>query len=134
MTKEELRKEATEYALEWGDKTDGTYACCRDGYLAGAEPREKRIIELENENELLKNRTKDFFNQILGMLIKYEDIYERFPDLKEARDKAEFILQENTELKEQIEKMKCCYNCKHSRTEYEHCRTDKHEKWEIKEK
>ncbi len=38
------------------------------------------------------------------------------------------------ELEAQIEKMKCCFNCKHSRTEYEHCRTDKHEKWEIKEK
>lgn len=38
------------------------------------------------------------------------------------------------ELEQQIEKMKCCFNCKHSRTEYEHCRTDKHEKWEIKEK
>ena len=35
------------------------------------------------------------------------------------------------ELEAQIEKMKCCYNCKHSRTEYEHCRTDKHEKWEM---
>ena len=38
------------------------------------------------------------------------------------------------ELEAQIEKMKCCFNCKHSRTEYEHCKTDKHEKWEIKEK
>lgn len=38
------------------------------------------------------------------------------------------------ELEAQIEKMKCCFNCKHSRTEYEHCRTDKHEKWEMKEK
>jgi hypothetical protein len=38
------------------------------------------------------------------------------------------------ELEAQIEKMKCCFNCKHSRTEYEHCRTDKSEKWEIKEK
>ena len=37
------------------------------------------------------------------------------------------------ELEAQIEKMKCCANCRHSRTEYEHCRTDKHEKWEIKE-
>ena len=36
-------------------------------------------------------------------------------------------------LEAQIEKMKCCYNCKHSRTVYEHCRTNKHEKWEIKE-
>lgn len=33
----------------------------------------------------------------------------------------------------QIEKMKCCYNCKHSRTEYEHCKTTKHEKWELAE-
>lgn len=38
------------------------------------------------------------------------------------------------ELEAQIEKMKCCFNCKHSRTEYEHCRTTKHENWEIKEK
>ncbi len=45
--RQNLEKEATEYALKWGDKTDGTYACCRDGYLAGAEPREKRIEELE---------------------------------------------------------------------------------------
>ena len=37
-------------------------------------------------------------------------------------------------LEAQIEEMKCCYNCKHSRTEYEHCKTDKSEKWEIKEK
>ena len=37
------------------------------------------------------------------------------------------------ELEQQIEKMKCCFNCKHSRTVYEHCKTDKHEKWEIKE-
>ncbi len=44
------------------------------------------------------------------------------------------LVDENESLKSQIEKMKCCANCKHSRTEYEHCKTDKHEKWEIKEK
>lgn len=32
-----FEKEATEYALEWREKPDGSYACCRDGYLAGAE-------------------------------------------------------------------------------------------------
>lgn len=37
------------------------------------------------------------------------------------------------ELEAKIEKMKCCTNCKHSRTVYEHCKTNKHEKWEIKE-
>lgn len=63
MIKEELEKEATEYALEWGDKTDGTYACCRDGYLAGAEPREKRIAEFEKENAELKAEIKKMKSQ-----------------------------------------------------------------------
>lgn len=87
---EELEKEADEYATEnyeqciyndvIGWETD--YEARKQAYLAGAEPKEKRIAELEA----------------------------------------------------QIEKMKCCQNYKHSRTEYEHCRTNKHEKWEIKEK
>lgn len=38
------------------------------------------------------------------------------------------------DLEAQIEKMKCCYNCKHSRTDYVHCITNKHEKWEMIEK
>ena len=94
MTKDKLEKEATEFeenytVYEVAKRKDGSdYAkkvckvTVKEAYLAGAEPREKRIAELEA----------------------------------------------------QIEKMKCCYNCRHSRTEYEHCRTDKHEKWEIKEK
>ena len=64
MTNDELKKEATEYALEWGDKTDGTYACCRDGYLAGAEPREKRILELEAQIEKMKLQYDYAFNQL----------------------------------------------------------------------
>ena len=92
MTKEELEKEAEDYADKHAFRVpyDGSnkfyndvdYKASKEGYLAGAEPREKHISDLEA----------------------------------------------------QIEKMKCCFNCKHSRTEYEHCKTDKHEKWEIKEK
>lgn len=48
-------------------------------------------------------------------------------------DCAEYLLLQLTEKDKQIEKMKCCYNCKHSRTEYKHCRTNKHEKWELAE-
>ena len=108
MTKEELKQEA-EKSL---DKRLGTYAYIRkqdcytnyvDGYIDSAEPREKRIEELE---EKLANADYQL----------------------EGRDN------EIRELEAQIEKMKCCFNCKHSRTEYEHCKTDKHEKWEIKEK
>ena len=70
---------------------------------------EKRIAELEAENEQIKN--SDTLCKIIG----------------EQKRKI-------TELEAQIEKMMCCYNCKHSRTEYEHCKTDEHEKWEIKGK
>lgn len=52
--------------------------------------------------------------------------------LELQKDKGELIDKCN-KLEAQFEKMKCCTNCKHSRTEYEHCRTNKHEKWEIKE-
>ena len=87
MNKEELKQEAEEWIVNNSKDyiTNPNYSpfdYAEAIYLAGAEPREKRVAELEA----------------------------------------------------QIEKMKCCYNCKHSRTEYEHCRTDKHEKWEIKEK
>lgn len=50
-----------------------------------------------------------------------------------AEENLERAFKRIVELEAQIEKMKCCYNCKHSRTEYEHCKTDKHEKWEIKQ-
>ena len=82
MTKEELEKEAYDYADKYWGASPCVIRALKETYINSAEPREKRIEELEA----------------------------------------------------QIEKMKCCVNCKHSRTEYEHCKTDKHEKWEIKEK
>lgn len=62
MTKEELEKEARQKALEWNHKKiNGKYnrppianwSCYEKGYLAGAEPREKRIAELEAQIEKL---------------------------------------------------------------------------------
>lgn len=81
----------------------------KQGYLAGAEPREKRIAHLEATNK----RIAVEFHTLVDTLEKKQN--------------------EIADLKAQIEKMKCCFNCKHSRTECEHCRTDKHEKWEMKE-
>lgn len=54
------------------------------------------------ENAILKGRTEEFEKQILGLLYKYESVYKRFPDLKDAMDEAERILKENAELKEHI--------------------------------
>ena len=67
MTKgkiEELEKEARQKALEWNEeKINGKYnrppianwSCYEKGYLAGAEPRERRIAELEAQIEKMKN-------------------------------------------------------------------------------
>lgn len=109
MTKEELKQEAEVY---YEDETEGTFQICEDcywfadavqtAYVDSAEPREKRIAELEA-------RCNELFLQTCEQAKKI------------------------AELEAQNEKMKCCANCKHSRTEYEHCRTNKHEKWEIKE-
>jgi len=114
MTKEEMKQEAEDWLNKWElcnkceNKVDciSNFSYCKkvvlQAYLAGAEPREKRIAELEA-------RCNELFLQTCGQAKKIK------------------------ELEAQIDKMKCCYNCKHSRTEYEHCKTDKHEKWEIKE-
>lgn len=59
MTKEELRQEAqesyTKLLRQINCGQDYNCETYNDGYIAGAEPREKRIEELEEENELIKN-------------------------------------------------------------------------------
>ena len=57
MTEEELEKEATEYAQKLGAKdfiAKPKEIVAYFGYLAGAEPREKRIAELEAQIEKMK--------------------------------------------------------------------------------
>ena len=90
MTKEELEKEAEEYADKHAFRVpyDGSnnfyddvdFKASKEGYLAGAEPREKRIAELEDK---LANADYQL----------------------EGRDN------EIAKLTQQIEKMKCCGNC-----------------------
>lgn len=42
--------------------------------------------EFEQENKLLKGRVKEFENLILGLLNKYYEVYNRFPDLQKAME------------------------------------------------
>lgn len=58
MTKEELKKEAKSYAKRKFDEEEQVYLhdIIAQTYFAGAEPREKRIAELEQENAELKNK------------------------------------------------------------------------------
>ena len=115
MTKEELEKEAEEYAYKNkiyidfdNDFTD--YGNVKEAYLAGAEPREKRIAELED-----KLANADY--QLEGR------------DIEIAK------------LEKQIEKMRNCANCKNYNSNEGFCVLGSGygyncnlEKWEIKEK
>lgn len=126
MTKEELKQEAKKYARRKFDEQEQVYlhAIIAQAYIEGAEPRENKIKSL---GERCLQLQKDKGN-----------LTDSVRDLEEKLANADYQLEgrdlEIKELKEQIEEMKCCYNCKHSRTEYEHCRTEKSGKWEMKEK
>ena len=108
---EELKQKAEEYAIENYEQCiyddvrgwENDFRARKESYIAGAI-----IATKEFEKERL---------QIIG----------------NCSDREEGLRRKIADLEKQIEKMKCCFNCKHSRTEYEHCRTDKHEKWELAE-
>jgi hypothetical protein len=106
MTKEELEKEAEKWLREYllcyncekkCNCTDSNSYCEEQvlkSYVAGAEPREKRIKELERK---LKVETE--LSQRLGVA------YREYEQLTKEQD--EHLLK----LEAQIEKMKCCENC-----------------------
>lgn len=95
MNKEELEKEAEEYADEHAFRVpyDGSnkfyddvdFKASKEGYIAGAKPREKRIAELERK---LEQTEKD--------LTDYQFNYPKIKDLEK----------ENTELKTRVENQK----------------------------
>lgn len=69
----------------------------------------------------------------------YKKVYDKLLGMCEACDTGEIIM-ENGRLKAQIEKMKCCMNCKTWRYDYEHyplCAEKAHfaacKLWELKE-
>lgn len=122
MTKEELERIKTAYysGLKvqiwfdgyWEDFDVRDYSMYKDPFSVNRQYRivgsdyankaEKRIADLEKENELLKGRQKGFEEQILGLLSKYYDFYDRFPDMQEAMKQAQNMLKENAELKEKL--------------------------------
>lgn len=110
MTKEELEKEASEkYFNHKLSDFQGFYPChyYKLGYVESAEPREKRIAELQAYNEKLLNSDIEKHNKIVS-------------------------------LEAQIEKMKCCGNCKYDVHFDKHCEgcyemKRKFEHWELKE-
>ena len=130
MTKEELEKEAEKsfeqykvtdedyvvspYSDDMGEKmlmynyeyyAEETYSRFYiQGYLAGAEPREKRIAELETTNK----RISDECHKLVGSLEKKQN------EIVELIGKVAFLENDLNNAKAQIEKMKCCGNCRFS--------------------
>ena len=104
MTKEELEKEAKE--SWWNDNncsgalpTKKIYKC---GYIAGAEPREKRIAELEQliktQNRKLRQQSKECDKAINRVeILAKENV--------ELKTKVTALEKENAELKETIRLM-----------------------------
>lgn len=86
---------------------------------------------MTKQQEFRKQTEEAKFEAFSLMCKKVAELEKENKVLAQNLEDSEIII---TGLKSQIEKLKCCYNCRHSRTEYEHCRTDKHEKWEVKEK
>ena len=86
----ELQAQAKDYAmsrkLNLSEPTDITHVIglLENAYIAGAEPREKRIEELEEENRQLRNEVEDltaYCNQIgkikTGVLKLFEHVVAR---------------------------------------------------------
>ena len=121
MTKEELEQEA--YLFAKNSKDVQTFECGFDiafkSYLAGAEPREKRIEELEKENKVLAQNLED--TEILNKTYKKknEELKKKLKEeLKTIADKdlsfvARFdaLEKENAELDCQKNRNKFCYSC-----------------------
>ena len=156
MTKEELKQKAYEYAIkeipfiECITQND-LEILVQQAYIT--ESREKRIDELEEKISVLlsckncpENKggficQKEYEDKCLAQKIQYiKELQEEIKNLKKTYRKQrnkiiDELQKENAELTEQIEKMKCCANCKkywrmcgYGDREMQIC-----EKWEIAE-
>ena len=126
MTKEELKQEAEESADKWikwaiDHKSLTYWNSFVEGYLASAEPREKRIEELETRCTELFLQNNQFAEQIEKLTQKVT-----LESLDVVSGKIAELEQENAELETRIERAKECmkkllfiiksdpanYNCK----------------------
>ena len=120
MTKEELRNEAKSYAKRKFDEEEQAYLhdIIAQTYLAGAEPREKRIEELENKIADIKANCD---LAIEGRDIKIKELeLELTVEKDQLQEEIELHLHAEDYIKsleQQIEKMKRHCNCKHRDSE-----------------
>lgn len=121
MTKDEMKKEAIQYAIDYPTSYGKGYKHkdLRIAYLAGAEPREKRIAELEKELKAEKEYSAtlrkeiDEFTNSHTLCAKYKELEKAYNEAEELLDKqieATYkLFEENKELKEKAKEIICEY-------------------------
>ena len=99
MTKEELKKEAEEYAEQfygWCNNDQVTDVAIAT-YITSAEPREKRIAELED-----KLANADY--QLEGRDIKIKELEKENAELKSDNDARRFAMAMSAKVEKQLRK------------------------------
>lgn len=88
MTKEELKREAEEKAKElckfpinWNELDVAKESGFIKGYLAGSEPREKRIAELTEQNTSLQHKV-DTLQGFLDRDVEFDNLQKENAELK----------------------------------------------------
>jgi DNA repair exonuclease SbcCD ATPase subunit len=125
MTKDELKKEAEDWLNKWElcnkceNKVDciSNFSYCKkvvlQSYLASAEPRERRIAELEQENKVLAQNLED--TEILNKTYEkknkelktdYEVLSCSVGDFGELQDRLEEEQRKNNGLSDNLTKAK----------------------------
>ena len=100
MTKEELEKEAEEYL-------HNNY-CCKNSYCEFNTECKERVRIRCTEFEILEKHIVNFAESREKRIAELEAIVRNTKAVDESFAKLQL---KNTELKAQIEKMKCCGNC-----------------------
>lgn len=131
MSKEELEKEAREWSFrkKYAYGYTYTFEQVLNAYIAGAEPREKQIDELKAQTKVLEQNLEDTEiceNGLKNRIAELEDklanadyqlegrdneIKELEAQLEREKNLNQCMTDNNEQLRELIEKMKCCYNC-----------------------
>lgn len=130
-----MTEELKQKAEEWVYKNTICYGSVsvlptrENAYIAGAteatkelqaiykKQRNKRIDELQKKNNDLENKLANADYQLEGRDLEIKELNKKLSQAEADYDKMFWQKNETiSNLQEQIEKMKCCENCKHSNT------------------
>ena len=105
MTKEELEKEAKEYAYWFWGASPSMMKALAEAYIKGAEPREKQIQIDAEQIRALQKQNGELTDELTKKSDTNHQLVEQLAKLNERC----------SELETQIKQMKCCEICANSK-------------------